>query len=323
MFDWLINLSSILVFDKFGFEKGSHFGEALHFFIYDTIKIFILIIAIIYIVTFLRSYLPVEKVRDYLSGKHKIVGHIFASLFGMTTPFCSCSAIPLFVGFLQARIPLGVTFSYLISAPLGDAVVIAMMFSIFGIKITILYVGFALLIAIIAGLIIGAMNLEKEVLIEVKPLNNCCNNNLENNITNSFKSRAIESWEYTKDIFKKLYIYVVIGISIGAFIHGYIPSDFIEKYAGGDVWYAPIVAVIMATPMYSNAAGILPLIEVLIQKGVLTGTALSFMMAVVAVSLPEAMILKRVISLKLIAIFFLIVATAIICVGYIFNYLIG
>lgn len=321
MFDWLINLSAILVFDKFGFEKGSHFGEALHFFIYDTIKIFILIISIIYLVTFLRSYLPVEKVRNYLSGKHKIIGHIFASIFGMTTPFCSCSAVPLFVGFLQARIPLGVTFSYLISAPLGDAVVIAMMFSIFGVKITLIYIGFALLVAMISGLIIGSMNLDKEVLIEVKSLNSCCNNSNENKI--SLKVRAKESFEYTKDIFKKLYIYVIIGIAVGAFIHGYVPTDFIAKFAGEDVWYAPILAVVVAIPMYSNAAGILPLVEVLTQKGVLMGTALSFMMAVVAVSLPEAMILKRVLSTKLILIFFGIVTTAIIITGYIFNYLIG
>ncbi|OCL84063.1 permease [Arcobacter porcinus] len=322
MFDWLIKLSSILVFDKLGFEEGSHLGEALHFFIYDTIKIFILIIAIVYIVTLLRSYLPLDKIRDYLSGKHKFIGHIFASIFGMTTPFCSCSAIPLFVGFLQARIPLGVTFSYLISAPLGDAVVLAMMFSIFGLKITLLYIAFALTIAIVAGLIIGAMNLEKEILIEVKAIDSCCSGSKEYK-QDSFKEKLFEAFEYTKDIFKKLYIYVIIGIAIGAFIHGYIPSDFIEKYAGGDVWYAPIVAVVMAVPMYSNAAGILPLVEVLTQKGVLMGTALSFMMAVVAVSLPEAMILKRVMSLKLITIFFSIVAIAIICIGYIFNYLIG
>lgn len=321
MFNWLINLSDFLVFEKIGLEKGSHFGEALHFFIYDTIKIFILIISIIYLVTFLRSYLPVEKVRDYLSGKHKIIGHIFASIFGMTTPFCSCSAVPLFVGFLQARIPLGVTFSYLISAPLGDAVVIAMLFSIFGVKITLIYIGFALLVAIISGLIIASMNLEKEVLIEVKPLNNCCNNSNENKI--SLKTRAKESFLYTKDIFKKLYIYVIIGIAVGAFIHGYVPTDFIAKFAGEDVWYAPILAVVVAIPMYSNAAGILPLVEVLTQKGVLMGTALSFMMAVVAISLPEAMILKRVLSTKLILIFFGIVTTAIIITGYIFNYLIG
>lgn len=321
MFSWLENLSAKFVFDFLNIKEESHFGEALNFFIYDTIKIFILIVAIIYLVTFLRSYFPVEKIRDYLSGKHKLLGHIFAAFFGMLTPFCSCSAIPLFLGFLQARIPLGVTFSYLISAPLSDAVVIALLFSLFGWKITLLYIGFALLIAIVAGLIIGAMNLEKEVLIEVKPLNNCCgNSDIE---TISISVRLKEAWEYTKDIFKKIYIYVIIGIAIGAFIHGYIPANFISKYAGGDVWYAPIVAVVMGIPMYSSAAGILPLVEVLTQKGMLLGTALSFMMAVVALSLPEAMILKRVLSLKLIAIFFGTVGAAILIAGYLFNYLIG
>ena len=170
MFDWLVNLSAIFVFNTLGLEKGSHLGEALHFFIYDTIKIFILLVSIIYIVTLLRSYFPIEKARDYISGKNKLVGHVLAAIFGVITPFCSCSAIPLFLGFLQARIPLGVTFSYLISALLSDAVVIALLFSLFGWKIALLYVGLGLLIAIVAGLVIGSMNLEKEVLIEIKPV---------------------------------------------------------------------------------------------------------------------------------------------------------
>lgn len=314
MFDWLVNLSAIFVFDNLGLEKGSHLGEALHFFIYDTVKIFILLITIIYLVTLLRSYFPIEKARDYLSGKHKLVGHVMAAIFGVITPFCSCSAIPLFLGFLQARIPLGVTFSYLISAPLSDAVVIALLFSIFSWKIALLYVGIGLLIAIVAGLIIGTMNLEKEVLIEVKPLDM----KYEEDET-KFSHKLKESWEYTADIFKKIYLYVIVGVGIGAFIHGYIPADFITKYAGGDVWYAPIVGVLMGIPMYSNAAGILPLVEVLTQKGMLLGTALSFMMAVVALSLPEAMILKRVLSIKLISIFFGIVGSAILLTGYLFN----
>jgi uncharacterized membrane protein YraQ (UPF0718 family) len=321
MFDWLVNLSAIFVFNILGFEKGTHLGDALEFFIFDTIKIFILLITIIYLVTVLRSYFPIEKARDYISGKNKIVGHFLAAIFGVLTPFCSCSAIPLFLGFLQARIPLGVTFSYLISAPLSDAVVIAMLFSLFGWKIALLYVCLGLLIAIIAGLVIGSMNLEKEVLIEVKVINNCCGPNEENKI--SFNQRLKESWEYTSDIFKKIYLYVIIGVGIGAFIHGYIPTDFISSYAGGSVWYAPIVAVIMGIPMYSNAAGILPLVEVLTQKGMLLGTALSFMMAVVALSLPEAMILKRVLSVKLIGIFFGIVGFSILLTGYLFNMILG
>ena len=317
MFEWWNNLSAILVFDILGLVKGTKLGDAVHFFVFDTIKIFILLIVIVYLITFLRSYFPLEKVRVYLSGKNKIVGHVLASIFGIITPFCSCSAIPLFLGFLQARIPLGVTFSYLISAPLSDAVVIAMLFSMFGWKIALLYVGVGLIVAIVAGLIIGSLNLEKEVLIEIKPINNCCNNSSSNQT--KFMQNAKESWDNTKDIFLKIYIYVILGVGIGAFIHGYIPADFISEYAGGDVWYAPIIGVLMGIPMYSNAAGVLPLIEVLTQKGMLLGTALSFMMAVVALSLPEAMILKRVLSIKLISIFFAIVGFSILMVGYLFN----
>ncbi|MGM0622854.1 MAG: permease [Campylobacterota bacterium] len=315
MFDWWEYLSGVVVYDLLGLTRQTHLGEALHFFLYDTIKIFILLIVIIYLVTLLRSYFPVEKAREYISGKHKITGHVLAAVFGVLTPFCSCSAIPLFLGFLQARIPLGVTFSYLISAPLSDAVVIALLLSLFGWKIALLYVGVGLLVAIVAGLVIGAMHLEKEVLIEVKPVDDVSYEEQ----TLLFKHRLHEAWEYTFDIFKKIYLYVFIGVGIGAFIHGYVPADFITKYAGGDVWYAPIVAVVMGVPMYSNAAGILPLVEVLTQKGMLMGTALSFMMAVVALSLPEAMILKRVLSLKLIAIFFAVVSFGILLVGYLFN----
>lgn len=316
MFYYWEKFVDYLVYTLFGLEKGKHLTEALHFFIFDTVKILFLLVLIIYIVTFLRSYFPVEKVRDYLSGKHKLIGHIFAALFGVLTPFCSCSAIPLFLGFLQARIPLGVTFSYLISAPLSDAVVIALLFSLFGIKITLLYMGCALLIAIVAGLVIGSMNLEKEILLEVKPAS-CCGSSDDDGI--SLNKRFKEAWTDSFDILKKIYLYVLVGIGIGAFIHGYVPSEIIVKYAGGDIWYAPIVAVIMGIPMYSSAAGMLPLIEVLTSKGMLLGTALSFMMAVVALSLPEAMILKRVLSMKLISIFFGIVGLAILFVGFIFN----
>lgn len=317
MFAYWQSLSSYIVFELLTFTRGSHLGEALHFFIYDTIKIFILLIAIVYAVTLLRSYFPIERVREYISGKNRIVGHILAAFFGMLTPFCSCSAIPLFLGFLQARIPLGVTFSYLISAPLSDAVVIALLFSLFGLKITLLYIGFSITIAVVVGLIIGGLKLEKEVLLEVKTASCSGSEQLNNQIL--FKLKLRNAWRDTMDIFKKIYIYVIVGIAIGAFIHGYVPTDFITKYAGGDVWYAPIVAVFMGIPMYSSAAGMLPLIEVLTQKGMLLGTALSFMMAVVALSLPEAMILKRVLSTKLILIFFSTVGSAILIVGFIFN----
>lgn len=319
MFEWWNNLSAILVFDILGLVKGTKLGDAVHFFIFDTIKIFILLIVIVYLITFLRSYFPLEKIRVYLSGKNKIIGHILASIFGIITPFCSCSAIPLFLGFLQARIPLGVAFSYLVSAPLSDPVVFALLISMFSLKIAVLYVAFGVIISIVVGLIIGAMNMEKEVLIEVKPLDNI--SYTEDGTL--FKHRIKESWDYSVDIFKKIYLYIIIGVGVGAFIHGFIPEDFISKYAGGDVWYAPIVAVIVGIPMYSNELGILPIIEVLTQKGVLIGTALSFMMAIVALSLPEAMILKRVISIKLIGIFFGVVGLAILLTGYTLNYFVG
>ena len=319
MFEWWNNLSAILVFDILGLVKGTKLGDAVHFFVFDTIKIFILLIVIVYLITFLRSYFPLEKVRVYLSGKNKIVGHVLASIFGIITPFCSCSAIPLFLGFLQARIPLGVAFSYLVSAPLSDPVVFALLISMFSWKIAVLYVAFGVIISIVVGLIIGAMNMEKEVLIEVKPLDNI--SYTEDGTL--FKHRIKESWDYSVDIFKKIYLYIIIGVGVGAFIHGFIPEDFISKYAGGDVWYAPIVAVIAGIPMYSNELGILPIIEVLTQKGVLIGTALSFMMAIVALSLPEAMILKRIISIKLIGIFFGVVGLAILLTGYTLNYLVG
>ena len=315
MFTWWENIVSYLVYTQLALEQESKFAQALHFFIYDTVKIYILLVTIIFVVSLFRTYFPVEKVRAYLQGKHKLVGHVSAAFFGMLTPFCSCSAIPLFLGFLQARIPLGITFSYLISAPLSDAVVIALLFSLFGWKITLMYIASALLIAIIAGLIIGRLNLEKEILITIPP-SSCCQGE---NGSVDFNSRLNEAWGETKMIFQKIYLYVIIGIGIGAFIHGYIPSETIVKYAGGDAWYGPIMGVLMGIPMYSSAAGMIPLIEVLTSKGMLLGTALSFMMAVVALSLPEAMILKKVMSLKLISIFFGTVGTAILIVGYVFN----
>ncbi|MEA3316186.1 MAG: permease [Campylobacterota bacterium] len=317
MFDWLDSLSSKVVFDTFGFEGGTNIGDALHFFLYDTIKIFILLITIIFTVSFLRTYFNTEKVRVYLQNKSLFIGNILASLFGIITPFCSCSAIPLFLGFMQARIPIGITFSFLISAPLNNEIAIAMLFGLFGWKVTAIYIGFGLLVAIIGGYIIGNMKgIEKYVLIPVKPIEG----ELEDiKIELSIKQRVVDAWDYTKDIFKKIYIYVIIGVGVGAFIHGYIPADFIANWAGGDAWYTVPMAVLMGIPMYSNAAGVMPLVEVLTQKGMLLGSALAFMMAVTALSLPEAMILKRILHTKLIAIFFTIVGFAILLVGYTFN----
>ena len=314
MFEWLDKIVQILIFEYFALD--STFAKALHFFVYDTIKIFILLMVIIFVVSFLRTFFNTEKVRVYLQGKSEFSGNILAALFGIITPFCSCSAIPLFLGFMQARIPIGITFSFLISSPLNNEIAIALLFGLFGWKITALYIGLGLAIAIVGGFIIGKMKLEKYVLIPVTPMQG----ELEDvKIELTFKQRVNEAWNYTAEIFQKIYIYVIIGIGFGAFIHGYIPADFIAKYASGDSWYAVPLAVLLGIPMYSNAAGIMPLVEVLTQKGMLLGTALAFMMAVTALSLPEAMILKRILHTKLIAIFFGIVGFGILLVGYIFN----
>lgn len=317
MFDWWAKIVDSLVYKSWGLSPDSALGSAVNFFIFDTVKIFILLLTIIFVVSFLRSYFNTEKVRVYLQGKHEFTGNILAALFGIITPFCSCSAIPLFLGFTQARIPVGITFSYLISAPMNNEIAIALLFGLFGWKITAIYIGLGLAVAIIGGFFIGKIpNVEKYILIPVKPIEG----ELEDvEIRLSLKERAKEAWEYTVDIFKKIYIYVMIGVGIGAFIHGYVPTEFITKYAGGDAWYAVPLAVLLGIPMYSNAAGVMPLVEVLTSKGMLLGSALSFMMAITTLSLPEAMILKKILHTKLIALFFGIVGFGILLVGYLFN----
>lgn len=321
MFLWWEEFSRVFVYEVLGVSHEGNIGEALQFFIYDTVKIFILLIVIIFVVSFLRTYFNTEKVRVYLQGRSEFSGNILASLFGIITPFCTCSAIPLFLGFMQARIPIGITFSFLISAPLNNEIAIAMLFGLFGWKITALYIGLGLLVAIFGGYIIGRIkNVEKYILIPVTPIEG----ELEDvEIKLTLKQRAKDAWEYSADIFKKIYLYVMVGVGIGAFIHGYVPADFIAKYAGGDAWYTVPLAVLMGIPMYSNAAGVMPLVEVLTQKGMLLGSALAFMMAVTALSLPEAMILKRILHVKLIALFFGIVGFGILLVGYIFNFVLG
>ncbi len=293
-------------------------NDTVNFFIYDTFKIWFLLITIIFVVSYLRTYFNTEYVRAYLQGKSQFVGNILAALFGIITPFCSCSAIPLFLGFIQARIPLGVTFSFLISSPLNNEIAIALLFGIFGWKITLLYISFGLFIAIMGGYIIGRMNMQKYILLDVKEMDGELD---DVKIELTFKQRVEQSFDYTQDIFKKIWFYVLIGVAIGAFIHGYVPTDLIVEYAGASNPFAPIVAVLAGIPMYSNAAGVMPLIEVLTQKGMLLGTALAFMMAITALSLPEAMILKKILHTKLIVVFFSIVGFGIVCIGYIFNYI--
>ncbi len=288
----------------------------VNFFIYDVVKIWFLLVLVIFVISYLRTHFNTEYVRAYLQDKSEFYGNVLASLFGVITPFCSCSAIPLFLGFIQARIPLGVTFSFLISSPMNNEIAIALLFGLFGWKVAALYIVFGLVVAIFGGYFVGKMGMEKYILIDVKPIKGELG---EVEIRLSFKQRVKESWIYTVDIFKKIYLYVMVGVGVGAVIHGYVPSDFIVKYAGGDNPFAVLFAVLMGIPMYSNAAGVMPLVEVLTGKGMLLGTALSFMMAITALSLPEAMILKKILHIKLIATFFGIVGLGIIGVGYLFN----
>jgi len=291
-------------------------AQASHFFLYDTLKIWFLLITIIFAVSFLRTWVNTEYVRAHLQGKSALYGHVAAAIFGIISPFCSCNAIPLFLGFLQARIPLGVTFSYLISAPMNNEIAIAMLLGLFGWEITSMYIGFGLVVAVAGGWMIGKLNLEKEIVLSVPTIDIQLEATL---IKLTLKDRSKEAWQNSLDIFKKIYLYVLLGVGVGALIHGYIPTDFIAQYTGHGNPFAVIIAVLMGIPMYSNAAGVMPLVEVLTCKGMLLGTALSFMMAVTALSLPEALILKKVISLKLIGIFFAIVGSGIIAIGYLFN----
>jgi len=309
-----------LVFEQLSLDSGSHFAQALHFFIYDTIKIWFLLITIIFFVSFLRTWFSTEKARAFLVRKNPVMGYILAALFGVITPFCSCSAIPLFLGFLQARIPIGVTFAFLISAPMNNEVAIAMLLGLFGWKIALLYIGFGLGVAILGGMAIGAMRMERYVLLSPPPLDAMPE---IPNEAKGFALRVREAWQNTKDLFAKIYLYVVIGIGIGAWIHGYIPAEEIAALTeGSGIWSVPL-AVLMGIPIYSNAAGVMPLIEVLTDKGMLLGTALAFMMAVTALSLPEAMILKRILHIRLIALFFGLIGFGIVVVGYLFNFILG
>lgn len=316
MFDLWEKMVDALVYGLFVLDATTQKAQALHFFIFDTVKIYILLITIIFLISFLRTYFNTEKIRAYLQRRSSFTGNVLAALFGIITPFCSCSAIPLFLGFMQARIPMGITFSFLISSPMNNEVAIALLFGLFGWKITALYIGFGLLVAIVGGYAIGKLKLEHYVLIPVTPMEGELE---EVQIDITWQKRLHEAWSNTVEIFSKIYLYVLLGVGVGAWIHGYIPTEMIVAYTGENRWYSVPLAVLMGVPMYASAASVMPLIEVLTSKGMLLGTALSLMMAITALSLPEALILKRILHIKLIAIFFGIVALGIMGVGYLFN----
>ncbi len=324
MADILQELVNYLTFVLMGLNPASALGSAVNFFIYDTIKILILLTVIIFAISYFRSYISPTKVRKVLAKRNEYLGNVAAALIGIITPFCSCSAVPLFIGFVESGVPLGVTFSFLIASPMVNEIAIILLWGMLGWQITALYIISGLIIAIVAGIIIGRLKLEGEVESYVYDMINKIKEAEKSGITieeekQTIKERAISSKDYTVDLLKKVGPYVVIAIGIGAIIHGYAPADFLIKYAGPNNPLAVPIAVLIGVPLYSNAAGIIPLVAVFIEKGIPIGTALAFMMAVTALSFPEMIILRKVLKPKLLGIFIGILAVSIIAIGYLFN----
>lgn len=311
-------IADLVVYRWLGLRAGSHLGDALNFFVYDTIKVLLLLAVIIYLVSLVRSFFPPEKTKKLLSHKREYIGNIMAALLGIVTPFCSCSAVPLFIGFVEAGVPLGVTFSFLISSPMVNEVALIMLWGLFGWKIAAIYIASGLVVAIIGGIVIGKLKLEKYVegyVFEIKMNETAA----AADQTQTWGDRSSYAVQYTKQILKKVWPYVVIGIAIGGFIHGYAPADFLVKWAGKGNPFAVPIAVIIGVPLYSNAAGTIPIVQALMEKGMSIGTVLAFMMSVTALSFPEMVILRNVLKPKLIAIFVGILAVSITLVGYLFN----
>ena len=322
MFDWVQNLADWFVFEVVHLDKGEHLAEALNFFIFDTIKILLLLVVIIFLMGIVNSYFPVDKVRNYLS-RSKLYGfeYLMASLFGVVTPFCSCSSVPLFIGFVKGGIPLGVTFAFLVTSPLVNEVAIGLFIGLFGLKMTVIYVVSGILLGTVSGAVLQKLSLERYLTPWVKQVLD--NARKEQDAfqaeAQSFRQRLPVIWQEVLTILKGVVPYVVVGIAIGAWMHGYIPAGFFEQYMRKENLFAVPLATILAVPMYSNASGILPIVQVLVVKGIPIGTAIAFMMGVVGLSLPEALLLKKVMTLKLIGIFFGVVTICIIISGYLFN----
>ncbi len=320
LFDWL---ATQIVTHLLGLSIESHLGASLHFFLYDVPKILTLLMVISFIVGTFQSFLEPEKVRRLLEGKRTLGGNILAATVGIITPFCSCSAVPLFIGFLEAGVPLGVTFSYLISAPMVNEVAVVLLWGLFGLKVTLLYIGFGVGLAIAAGYIIGELKLEKWVEPFVWELQKSRQElSSEDNFESEYltwKQRFQQGWFQSSQIVQSVWLYVVVGIAIGAMIHGYLPTTLIIQIAGVDNPFAVPVAVILGVPLYANIAGVMPITEALVNKGMPLGTVLAFTMAVTALSLPEIVILRKVLRPQLLAVFISLMTLGIISIGYLFN----
>lgn len=307
--EWLVSLLPI--------DRKSHLGGALQFFLYDTPKVLLLLTGVVFVMGMINSYFTPERTRVILAGKSEGVGNIMAASLGIVTPFCSCSAVPLFIGFVQAGVPLGITFSFLISAPMVNEVALTLLFSMFGWKIAGLYLILGLSVAIVSGWVIGKLKLENYLEDWVRNMPKTVASIGNDQLT---LSDRIESGKASvKEIVTKVWPYIIAGIAVGAGIHGYVPEDFMASLMGKEVWWSVPVAVLIGVPMYTNAAGIIPIVEALLAKGAALGTVLAFMMSVIALSLPEMIILRKVLKFRLIIIFASIVAAGILLVGYIFN----
>ena len=311
-----------LLYDGFGMDPSARLTETVHFFLFDTVKIGLLLVAIIFVVTVLRSYMSVERTRALLGGKREGLGNVMAAGLGVITPFCSCSAVPAFIGFVAAGVPIGVTLSFLIASPLVNEIAIGMLFSLFGWQVTAIYIGAGLVIAIVAGWVLGRIGVQRWVepfVFETKLGGQV----IDSTLGLTFDQRLQMGVEEVATILRKIWPYLLVGIGLGAVIHGWAPADFFTKYAGPGNVFGVLVAVGIGIPLYSNAAGIMPLVQALHEKGLPMGTLLAFMMAVVALSLPEMILLRRVLKPQLLAAFIGVVGTGIVAVGYLFNVLLA
>lgn len=311
----LTKFADFVAYSLLGLDSATRLGLAVHFFVYDILKVTGLLTVVVFVVSFIRSFLPPEKTKKYLVGRSELVGNVLAALVGIVTPFCSCSAVPLFIGLVESGVPLGVTFSFLVSSPMVNEVAAILLWGLFGWRIALLYIGTGVIVAIVAGVIIGRLHLESQVEEYVYSVKAGQVALPEMTI----RDRVEYAKGYTVDIVKRVWPYIAVGIAVGGFIHGYAPEDFLATLAGKHNLFAVPVAVAIGVPLYSNAAGIIPVVQALMAKGLPVGTTLAFMMAVTALSLPEMIILRRVIKPKLLAAFVGIMTVTIVFVGYLFN----
>ncbi len=310
--------SGWLTYEVLGLPKEQHFSTALQFFVYETPKVLMLLTLIVFVVGIIRSFFTPERTRRILAGKRESVGNVLAALLGIVTPFCSCSAVPLFIGFVTAGIPLGVTLSFLISAPMVNEIALVLLFGMFGWKVAAIYLGMGLTIAMVAGWVIGRLKMERHVedwVYATGPTAGLEDEKID------MAARIQLGRDAVRDIVGKVWLYVMIGIAVGAGIHGYVPANAMASFMGKGAWWSVPLSVVIGVPMYSNAAGIIPVVQALLGKGAALGTVLAFMMAVIALSLPEAIILRKVLKPRLLAAFFGVVAIGIMAVGYLFNFI--